>query len=119
VSYALLAALPQLTDLVALTQAEDCLFERGAHPTFDNISRLEMEALAQNLPCAYLLTYINELKQDLTGMGTRGVVHSGFMTKIGHIRKNFKRRYFVLRGDKLTYHEPEVCFVSVACLDRL
>ena len=42
---------------------------------------------------------------DYGGPMADAVEHKGWLQKQGHVNKDFKRRYFVLKGAKLSYYE--------------
>lgn len=41
---------------------------------------------------------------DLMDLLVNGVLKKGYLTKKGHLRKNWKRRFFVLKTDSLHYY---------------
>ena len=41
---------------------------------------------------------------DLMDLLVNGVLKKGYLTKKGHVRKNWKRRFFVLKTDSLHYY---------------
>lgn len=44
-------------------------------------------------------------------MASQGVTKSGFLTKEGAVRKNWKKRWFVLKGQELAYFKTQVRFL--------
>lgn len=47
------------------------------------------------------------------------IIKSGYLTKEGGLRKTWKKRWFVLRHDTLSYYRNEVCSIYILCLITL
>lgn len=61
---------------------------------------------------------VSEETSGSAPVGPDGVIRSGWMTKRGRVRKNWKRRWFVLRADgTLTYYASEASKAPLGSLN--
>jgi len=56
----------------------------------------------------YLATNSEILEERGSAIGETGVLKEGFLVKKGHIRRNWKTRYFVLRPGSLSYYPSQM-----------